>query len=115
MSYSYYGNISTLEKDKLADGSELKRLNDEYRRKNQEHYSSPDNIVLTAKRRHDDMNNDVQEIENDNFQLVDRKNRKRTHALLSSTERNSEKALYHLRVIKVGISLKKRIMQDVVW
>jgi hypothetical protein len=31
--------------------------------KNQEHCSPSDNIVLTPKRRHDDMDNDVQEIE----------------------------------------------------
>jgi hypothetical protein len=31
MSDSYYSNMSTLEKDKLVDGSELKRLHEELR------------------------------------------------------------------------------------
>lgn len=62
--------MSTLEKNKLLSENELIKFNEEYRWKNQEQHLSY-YIIVTPKRRCDDIDNDAQEIENDTFQVVE--------------------------------------------
>ncbi|CAF1386028.1 unnamed protein product [Rotaria sordida] len=83
MSYSYYDNMSSSEKDKLVDGNELEKLNKEHRKKLQSHFS-PENVILTPKRRrYEDNDNEICEIENDSFQMVGKRNRKRTRPIIN--------------------------------
>ncbi|CAF3275414.1 unnamed protein product [Rotaria sp. Silwood2] len=79
----------TLEKDKLVDGYEFNKMTEEYKQKNQQQCTLED-ITLTPKRRYDDIDNDIQEVENEEFQSIRRKNRKKTRQLLSSENQNIE-------------------------
>ncbi|CAF4887822.1 unnamed protein product [Rotaria sp. Silwood1] len=75
--------MSSSEKDKLVDGNELEKLNEEHRKKLQSHFS-PENVVLTPKRRrYEDNDNEVCEIENDGFQTVRKRNSKRTRPIIN--------------------------------
>ena len=62
MSYSYHDNRSTLEKDRLIDGNEFRQWSEAHGQATQ-HHDSPKNVGLTpTRRRHDENENDVQEI-----------------------------------------------------
>ena len=84
--------MSTSEKDKLVNGNEIRKLNEDYQLKNQEEYF-PNIVTLTPKRRYDDTDNEVQEKENDNFQIARKKHQKRNYPLLKSVIQNFENIL----------------------
>ncbi|CAF4699779.1 unnamed protein product, partial [Rotaria magnacalcarata] len=69
MSYAFYDNMSTKEKDKIAEGTELKELSEEYERKQKQQHQGQDNIKMTPKRRrHEDNENEIIEMDQDSFQ-----------------------------------------------
>ncbi|CAF1309667.1 unnamed protein product [Rotaria sp. Silwood1] len=59
--------MSTSEMDKLVDGYEFKKITDECKQGNPQQ-PTPDDIILTPKRKYDDIDNDIYEVENDEFQ-----------------------------------------------
>ncbi len=86
MSYSYYMNMTSFEKEKLVDGNEISKLNEEYKRKNH-HPPSPSNVILTPKRRYDETDNEIQEMDDEDFQMIERKqNWKKTRQLLNTDQ-----------------------------
>ncbi|CAM4855057.1 unnamed protein product [Rotaria socialis] len=90
MSYAFYDNMSTKEKDKIAEGTELKELSEEYERKQKQQHQGQDNIKMTPKRRrHEDNENEIIEMDQDSFQMVQNKNKnKKTRSLVNPEEQN---------------------------
>ncbi|CAF2054094.1 unnamed protein product, partial [Rotaria magnacalcarata] len=78
------------EKDKMVDGSGIRRLTEEYRSKNQPQNSPEKTLSTPKRRRYDDNDNDIQEIEdNDNFQTVGKRNRKKTRTSINPNDHNT--------------------------
>ncbi|CAF4849402.1 unnamed protein product, partial [Rotaria socialis] len=77
MSYTFYDNMLIKKKDKIAEGAEgtkLKEQNEEYARKQKQQHQGQDNIIMTPKRRHEDNENEIIEMELDTFQMVQNRN-----------------------------------------
>lgn len=71
MAYSHYENMDTSRKDDLADGVEIRKSVEEYEQKR--HQQLQTNATASPKRRHNDSDNDVQDITNDDFKTIGRK------------------------------------------
>ena len=66
--------MTTSKKDKLVDGVECRKSIEEYEQRN--YHPASLNTVSTLKRGYEDSDNDLQEIANDEFQTVEKNNRK---------------------------------------
>jgi hypothetical protein len=85
--------MTAAEKDRLVDGKDIGKLNDEFKQKKHQLFS-PENVVLTPKRRYEDTEDDIREVENEDFQMVEKRNRKKTRQtrqLLNTDEQGAEK------------------------
>ena len=74
MSYDYYNNMTTTEKDKMVDGVNLpRRKNDHGGRSLRQTHSVSEDTPQTPKRPLDDNEDDMQDKEDNDFQPVQRR------------------------------------------
>jgi hypothetical protein len=79
MSYDYYNNMTTTEKDKMVDGVNIpRRKNDHGGRSLRQTHSVSEDTPQTPKRPLDDNEDDMQDKEDDDFQPVQRRQVKKT-------------------------------------
>ena len=81
--------MSTTEKDRMANGTDFQEIVDDFRQRQQPKQSLNEDISSTPKRPSDDTDIDIQEIDDNTFQMVNKNKKTRPQVNLNGQNRNT--------------------------